>query len=116
LPHEERVLGFSVFIENQTDPNSIFFSVDERGEKTLDERKEWLKDNLTDAIYTDIVTAGVRGFIVEGKVGPGYGQGLKVKSAYIDLNGKELIIGCDTNATCQSQTLDQILTTFKFTN
>lgn len=116
LTHEERVPGFSVFLENQTDPNSMLFYIDERGEKTLAERKEWLKDDLTDIIYTNIPTAGVRGFIVEGKVGPGYGQGLQVKNAYIDLSGKELIIGCDTNETCQTQTLDQILSTFKFTD
>lgn len=113
LTHEERVPGFFVFLENQSNPNSVLFYIDERGEKTLAERKEWQKDNLTDIVYTDIPTV-VQGFIVEGKLGLGYGQGMKAKSAYIDLNGRELIIGCDTNDTCQSQILNQVLSTFKF--
>ena len=116
LTPKERVPGFFVFLENKTNPNSVLFYIDERGKKTLAERKKWQKDNLTDATYTNISVPGVQGFIVEGKVGLGLGHGLQVKNAYIDLDGKELIIGCDTNETCRSRILDQILSTFKFTN
>jgi hypothetical protein len=114
LTLEEQAEGFFIFTEDKSNPNSLFFSIDERGMMTLEERKDWQKDNLIDIQYSDIPTEGVQGFIVRGKLGPGYGHGLYVSSAYIDLNGKELIISCDANDDCISKYLDQILSTFKF--
>lgn len=114
--YEERAPGFYVFLEMYTDPIVQTFFIDERGEKTLAERKGWLVENLTNIQYVEIPVLEAQGFIVEGIVKQDFGQGLKVKGAYIDLNGKELIIGCDTNETCQEKVLDQILSTFKFTD
>lgn len=105
--------GFFTFSEQPDDDlESLSFYIDERGEKTIAERKQYALVEFVDPVFKDVDK--LNGFTVEGKLGPGFGEGLYVKSAYIDLRGKELILGCDTNKICQERILDQILSTFRF--
>jgi hypothetical protein len=114
LIYEERPSGFYVFLKSADKPMGSLFYIDERGTKTLSERKQWINENFTDPVYKELSIEGIEGFTVEGELVEGYGEGLYVKNAYIDLEGKELIIGCDTDRTCRSEALDQVLSDFQF--
>ena len=109
---EERVAGFYILLEDSQNPTSVSFYVDDRGVKTLSEREQ-IRSDLVRASVSILGLDNVDGFIIEGIMGPGYGEGTYVKTAYIDLNGRELILGCE-GTFCKSELFDQILSTFRF--
>lgn len=110
---EKRVEGFFVFLENPQNKQNIAFYVDERGEKTIPERREETSKSLDKATFSGLGLTSVNGFIVDGTVKSEFGKGTYVKGAYIDLNGQELIFGCEGQF-CKSDLFDKILSTFQF--
>lgn len=110
---EKRVEGFFAFLENPQNKQNIAFYIDERGEKTISERREETSKSLDKATFSELGLTGVNGFIVDGTVKSEFGKGTYVKGAYVDLNGKELIFGCEGQF-CKSNLFNQILSTFRF--
>lgn len=69
-------------------------------------------NNITTTLLNQI-----EGFIIVGENGMVVGPtGKKQKEAFVNSNGKALIFGCETNNVCIDGGLDQILSTFKFTD
>ena len=88
--------------------------MDDRGLVTLAAMRDEAKANFVNPIFTEIKTPGARGFVVEGKLGPGYGQGQYAKSAYIELDSHVVAFGCNLGL-CASEFFDQILATLEIT-
>ena len=61
--------------------------------------------------FTDLSYYGQTGFLVEGEVGPGYGQGLPVYTAYFELGDKRLSLTCGTTD-CDKYTFGMMLRLF----
>lgn len=113
LTYEERTPGLFVFPEDVSVPTSQWFYIDERGMKTIQERRQEHIADLTNVTFTDLFLSGTTGYKVSGRIKSGYGEGLFIGgNAYLDLNGRELIIGCDTNQVCTGL-LDTVLSTFQ---
>jgi len=112
--YEERVAGFFAFLENPEQKANILFSVDQRDSgKSLPTYKTEEEKNLVSLSISDISNNNIQGFISEGDIGPGFAQGSHVKSAYIDLGEKVIVISCGSNKLCQDSILEGILTSFQ---
>ncbi len=78
---EKRQDGLHVLLQDKN-PLSVVFSMDERGLVTLAAMRDQATANFVNPTFTDIQMPGARGFVIEGKLGPGYGEGEYAKTAY----------------------------------
>ena len=108
---EERTDNTYVLLQDKN-PLSYVFSMDERDLVTLAEMRDKATANFINPTFTEINKPGARGFVVEGRLGPGYGQGEYAKSAYIELDSHVVAFGCSLRL-CTSRFFDQILATLE---
>ena len=113
LKPEEQIPGFRAFLNENTSPMETVFTIDEREETTLANKRSQEEKNIANPSFTDFTVSGLNGFTSEGALGSGYGEGLYVKSAFIDMSGTIVNISCGTYELCQTTLLDQILSTFE---
>ena len=113
LTLEKRQDGFYVLLQDKN-PASVVFSMDERDLVTLAAMRDQATTDLVNPAFTELDKPGARGFVVEGKLGPGYGQGQYAKSAYIELDSHVIAFGCNLGL-CASEFFDQILATLEIT-
>jgi hypothetical protein len=86
--------------------------MDERGLVTLAAMRDQATTDFVNPAFIELNKPGTRGFVVEGKLGPGYGQGQYAKSAYIELDSHVVAFGCNLGL-CASEFFDQILATLE---
>jgi hypothetical protein len=80
---------------------------------TLEQKRAEIEaGELVDPVFTELTDLAVRGFIVEGTMGPGYAEGQEVKQAYLEVNGQVIIFGCQGEY-CASEVVDQVLSTIR---
>jgi hypothetical protein len=108
---EKRQDGTYVLLQDKN-PLSYVFSMDERGPVTLAEMRDKATTNFVNPTFTELNKPGIRGFVVEGMLGPGYGEGEYAKSAYVELDSHVVAFGCNLRL-CASRFFDQILGTLE---
>jgi hypothetical protein len=108
---EKRQDGLYVLLQDKN-PLSVVFSMDERGLVTLAAMRDQATTNFVHPTFTELNKPGAQGVVVEGKLGPGYGEGEYAKSAYIELYDKTIAFGCNLSL-CTSELFDQILATLE---
>ncbi len=103
---------FIVLIAEGSPPNEVSFSVRKvLAQGNLEEIKAGI--DLDNAVYSDLSSDGMTGFIVEGTVpGEGFGGGSVVYEAYFELGDLLLTLDCPWNF-CDRQEFDLILRSFK---
>jgi len=92
LEPQKRQEGLYVFLQDTQNPQSVVFSIDERGTPT--KTRDEIKAGFVHPTVTDFIISGSEGFMIEGTLGPGYGEGLFVRSAYIAVKDYKLVISC----------------------
>ena len=111
LTLEVRAPGFIVLLEDPNNPQAVAFSIDDRWQETLGELKADVPNWAVNVTYTDLAPYGQSGFLVEGEVGPGYGQGLPVYTAYFELGSKRIGLACGVSE-CDEVVFGVILESF----
>ncbi len=111
---EERAQGFYVLIPpDAQSPMHFAYAIDERPEMTLEQKRAEIEaGELVDPVFTELTGLAVSGFIVEGTVGPGYGEGREVKQAYLGVNDHMIIFTCQGEY-CASELFDRVLSTIR---
>ena len=113
-PHlklDVREQGFIVLLEDPNNPQSVVYSIDDRWQESLAEIRAQVPDWAVKTTFTDLVYYGQTGFLVEGEVGPGYGQGQPVYNAYFDLGDRRISLSCAASD-CDKGTFGMILRLF----
>ncbi len=107
---QERVRGFFVMnLANVTPAPLQGIFVDTRHNDTYENMVKTQENGLINPIVRDIAN----GIIMSGKIGPGFGEGMSVRTAI--LKYKQSAITISPDQTISDDFFDQILSTFKFT-
>ena len=103
---------FIVLVAEGSPPNEVSFSVNSALDQgNLEEIKAGI--DLDNAVYSDLSSYGMTGFIVEGTVpGEGFGGGTVVYKAHFALGDILIRLDCPWNF-CDRQEFDLILRSFK---
>ena len=113
LEIEERVKGFFALLYDAENPMSDAYSVDDRGVMTVEQRKVLIRTELLiDPVFSDLPNPGIKGFVAEGTMGPGMGEGLHAKMAVFDINGREVALACSW-VYCEPELFDRVVASFR---